>query len=263
MTGKKAIVFFRNDDVRDKLDDTLIRLTALCIKHGVPISHAVEPGNVTNEVAGWLIEQKKQHPGLIEIIQHGYNHNLANPDQKMEFGGNRSFEDQLADLEKGKKIMDDIFGDRWTPVFSFPYGTYNVHTLKAIDQLGYRAISSKIQFTLKIRIKNFLGKLFGKDTLMGKKINYHPGIRKGYRFRELSVSANLIRKYTGKSQADHYTLAEIQGQYRSALRHTGIIGVLFHHRFHGDYLDLTEDLILYLKQQGAVFSTIGGLTKNA
>lgn len=252
-------IFFRNDDVRDKLDDSLTGLTELCIRHGVPISHAVEPGNVSDEVVRWIISVKKQHPELIEIIQHGYNHNLANPSQKMEFGGNRGYQDQMQDMQKGKELMDKYFGDLWSPVFTFPYGTYNQASLKALDNLGYKAISSKMQFSLKVRLKNLIGKSLGQDTLMGKKINYHPAVRKGYHFREISVSANLIKKYTGESQADHFSLAEIIGQVELASNYTDIIGVLFHHRFHRDYLKLTEDLILYLKKNGYSFKTISGI----
>lgn len=254
--GNKTVVFFRNDDVRDQLDDTLINLTNVCIKHDVPISHAVEPGNVSAAVVEWLIAEKKKHPELIEIIQHGYNHNLLNPFQKMEFGGNRSFEDQYKDLKKGKTIMDQQFGRLWSPIFTFPYGTYNKYSLRAINQLGYKAISSKMQFSLKVRLKNFIGKLLGTDMLWGKKINYHPDIRKGYNFREISVSANLIKKYTGESEADHFSLEEIKNQVALASRHTGIIGVLFHHRFHKDHLGLTEDLIMHLKEEGYKFKTI-------
>lgn len=261
MGRKKAVVFFRNDDVRDKLDDSLIRLTEVCMKYGVSISHAVEPANVTEEVVDWLISQKKQYPGLVEIIQHGYSHNLANPGQKMEFGGNRTFDDQFADLKKGKEIMDKLFGDLWSPVFTFPYGTYNQATLKAIEQLGYHTISSKMQYSSKVRLKNFVGKLLGKDILMGKKINYHPGIRKGYNLREISVSANLIKKYHGENLADHYTLEEIKAQVRLALKHTGVLGVLFHHRYHGDQIGLTEDLIIYLKKKGVRFSTISNIKR--
>lgn len=256
MTQGDLIVFFRNDDVRNVLDESLISLTSLCIKHRVPISHAVEPGNVTSEVAEWLIGEKKKHPELIEIIQHGYNHNLSNPSQKMEFGGTRNFEDQYEDLKKGKAIMDQLFGGLWSPVFTFPFGTYNKYSLQAINQLGYKAISSKMQFSAKVRLKNFIGKSLGKDMLLGKKINYHPDIRKGYSIREISVSANLIKKYTGESEADHFSLEEIKNQIAHASEYTEIIGVLFHHRFHKEHLGLTEDLIVHLKKEGFKFKTI-------
>lgn len=260
MNGKQKVIFFRNDDVRNVLDETLISLTELCVNHHVPIAHAVEPGNVSKEVVEWLITEKKKHPGLIEIIQHGYNHNLLNPSQKMEFGGKRSYKDQFDDLKKGKEIMNQEFGDLWSPVFTFPYGTFNQETLKAIDELDYKIISSKIKFDFKARLKNFSGKLLGKDLILGKKINFHPDFRKGYKFREISVSVNLIRKYTGESIADHFSLDDIMEQVILASKYTDLIGILFHHRFHGDHLELTEKLILQLKERGYRFSTFIDIT---
>lgn len=261
MSENKKIIFFRNDDVRHELDQSLIDLTMLCIEHNVPISHAVEPANVTPEVSEWLIDMKKQYPNLIEIIQHGYNHNLANPDQKMEFGGNRGYQEQYEDIKKGQEIMNRLFGNLWEPIFTFPYGTFNTQTLKVIDDLGYKAISSKIKFTCKGRLKNSVGRLLQKDVLLGKKINYHPDVRPGYKFREISVSANLIKAYTGESTAEHYTHPEIIEQIKRSNRHTNIIGMLFHHRFHGDYLKLTADLIGTLKDEGFSFRTISEITQ--
>lgn len=263
MSKNNTLVFFRNDDVRDTLDQSLIDLTTLCIDHKVPISHAVEPANITPQVSEWLIGVKKQFPDLIEIIQHGYDHNLKNPEQKMEFGANRGYEEQYNDIKKGKEIMDLTFGTLWEPIFTFPYGTFNAHTLKAIDKLGYKAISSKIKYTFKGRLKNSLGKLMGKDTLLGKKINYHPDVRHGYKFREISVSANLIKQYTGETTAEHYSHQEIIEQIRVSNLHTEFIGLLFHHRFHKDYLKLTADIIVTLKDKGYSFSTIKEIIKQS
>lgn len=261
MNKNEALLFFRNDDVRNVLDESLINLTELCLRNKVPISHAVEPANVSMEVIKWLIDQKKLHPELIEIIQHGYNHNLLNPNLKMEFGGSRGFEDQLNDLIKGKDLMDQHFGKLWSPIFSFPYGTYNQHTLKAINKLGYHAISSKISFSFTVRIKNLVGKFLKIETILGKKVNYHPKKRNSYNFKEISVSVNLIKGYKNYSIADHYSLDEIKNQINSATKHTHIIGVLFHHRFHSDQMELIEELIGFLKKKGVKFSTIADIVQ--
>jgi len=259
MKPNQPLIFLRNDDVRHQLDDSLIRLTELCIRHCAPIAHAVEPANVGTEVVSWLLEMKQKFPDIIEIIQHGYNHNLGNPQAKMEFGGNRSFSDQLADLQKGKDLMNAYFGNQWLQVFTFPYGTYNPAALKAIDQLGYAGLSSKINYNLKSRIKNTAGRLLGLDMLLGKKVNYHPLIRKGYHFREISVSANLIKKYTGDSTAEHFSVSDVIQQIHVASKHTSIIGLLFHHRFHGEYLEQTEQILATLAGSGYRFSTLSAI----
>ena len=254
-------LFFRNDDIRNVLDQSLIDLTMLCVENYVPISHAVEPANLSQEVAEWLINIKKRFPDYVEIIQHGYNHNLANPHKKMEFGGKRDYQDQYNDILKGKEIMDRTFGSLWEPIFTFPYGTYNKYTLTALDQLEYKAISSKIKFDFKGRIKNTTGKFFGQDVLFGKRINYHPDIRKGYKFREISVSVNLIKKYTGETIADHYSEQELLDQINLASRYSKIIGVLFHHRFHHHHLNLTNNLIKAGKERSYHFAKLSDLIK--
>jgi peptidoglycan/xylan/chitin deacetylase (PgdA/CDA1 family) len=249
-------IFLRNDDVRDSLDDGLIALTTICLKHDVPISHAVEPANVSEEVASWLISMKSSSPDMIEIIQHGFDHNKNNPNQKFEFGGRRTYSDQLESIREGKRLMNFYFGKSWFPIFTFPYGAFNTGTLNALKIENYKGISSKIDFSTKSQLKNFLGKSLNKDFILGKKINYHPKIRKKYGFQELSVSANLIKSYIDKTTATHYTLEEVEKQISDASKHTSVIGVLFHHRFHSDQISTVERLIMNLKSKGYTFSTL-------
>lgn len=255
MTINKKI-FLRNDDVRNVLDQELIDLTQLCISHKIPISHAIEPANISEEVINWLLPLKMKHPTLIEIIQHGYNHNLAHPEVKMEFGGNRNYVDQLDDIVKGKNLMDQYFGDYWSPVFTFPYGSYNYYTLKAIEKAGFNAISSKIDFSIKNQIKNKIGIMLNKDLLFNKKISYHNHQRKNFTFKEFSISVNLIKNYTDSETAQHYSNDEIFSQVVKAEKHTDAIGILFHHRFHKNEMLMIENLITKLKEKKFTFSTI-------
>lgn len=253
-------IFLRNDDLRDRLDSELITLTDLCINHKAPICHAVEPANVSADVVTWLKKTKEKHPDLIEIIQHGYDHNLSNPTAKMEFGGSRTFEDQLISIQKGQKLMDKHFGNSWSKVFTFPYGSYNLESLKAVDMAGYYAISSKVDFSLKNKVKNATGKLLGKDFLFNKKISYHDSSRKSFRFKELSVSANLIKNYIDSNRANHYSKHEIEQQISTASKHTDKVGILFHHRFHSTQFEVIDSLLNELKDDFQ-FSTITNLIR--
>lgn len=254
------VIFLRNDDVRDSLDKELIDLTYLCLKHNVPISHAVEPANITPEVIDWLIEVKKQYPQLLEIIQHGYDHNRKYPEKKMEFGGTRTYADQFSSIQKGKELMDKFFGDKWNPIFTFPYGTYNEDTLRVIDKLGYEAISSKINFSIKNQFKNKVGNLLSRDFLFNKKVSYHGESRNHFGFKELSVSVNLIHRYIDSNNANHYSKTNILEQISQSERFTKNIGILFHHRFHTDQFNLIEEIIVHLKEK-YMFSTIMNLVR--
>ena len=77
-----SIFFFRNDDVRDNLDQSLIELTDIFIKNQIPITHAVEPANITQAVIDWLLEVKQSYPEIISIMQHGYDHTVKNKHKK-------------------------------------------------------------------------------------------------------------------------------------------------------------------------------------
>ena len=68
----QKLIFFRNDDVRGKLDNSLVKITEIFITNQVPICHAVEPANLTHEVINWLLDLKNSYPNLIEIVQHGW-----------------------------------------------------------------------------------------------------------------------------------------------------------------------------------------------
>jgi hypothetical protein len=253
-------IFIRNDDVRGTLDNSLIAITELCIKHEVPISLAVEPANVSQEVVEWILNLKKEHCDLIEIIQHGYNHknNLASEvsgqNRKGEFGGARTYDMEYGDLSKGKIIMDKYFADDWSPFITFPFGSYNANTIKACSALGYRGMSSSIGYSLKSTIKNILGQFLKKDIFMGKRIPYHNQTRPGTSLYELDISVNLIKKYLDVDKAEHYSIDELMHKINH--NRTNVIGILLHHRFHNAEIDVIEELICRLKEKQIVFSTM-------
>ena len=94
--------FFRNDDVRGSLDGSLVRIQELFIKRGIPITHAVEPANITEDVVNWLLSVKDKHPNMVSIMQHGYDHSIKNIRQYGEFGGDRTYDEQYQDIGNGK-----------------------------------------------------------------------------------------------------------------------------------------------------------------
>ena len=121
----KNILFFRNDDVRGTIDSSLVKLTDLFIKHEIPITHAVEPANLTLQVFNWLIDKQNHYPHLVEVMQHGYDHTIKNKYKLGEFGGQRVYDEQYNDIKKGKDLMDKYFGDLWFRAFNFPFGREN------------------------------------------------------------------------------------------------------------------------------------------
>jgi len=72
------VFYFRNDDV-NVLEDELINVTRRCTDEDVPITHTVEPANVTDECVQWLRNEKAKNPRLVELMQHGSNSAASAP----------------------------------------------------------------------------------------------------------------------------------------------------------------------------------------
>jgi hypothetical protein len=253
----KKIVFFRNDDVRESIDKELIELIEIFLAAKVPISLAVEPANVSNEVVFWLLDLKNKYSDLIEIIQHGYDHNknLKYP-KGSEFGKSRDFDSQYNDIEKGKQLMNKYFRDLWFPAMSFPYGSFNSYSLDALDKLNFKVLTTGIDFSIKHRIKNFVGRLLAKNFILGKKVSYHNQIRKNYNFLEIDISVSVIKKYISRNQVEHYSFNELIKEIENCSKYTSIIGILFHHRFHRDQLTEIRKMVDWLKNNDYEFSTL-------
>lgn len=252
----KKVIFFRNDDVRHLIENELRVFVDIFLTAGVPISLAVEPANVTREVVDWLNGLKEKHPDIIEIIQHGYDHNNRGLYAKgSEFGKDRNYENQLADLQKGKELMDKYFKNKWFSAMAFPYGSYNSEALKALDTLNYKVLTTGIDFSFKHRVKNRLGKITSKDFILNKKVTYHDQIRKNYNFLEIDTSVNIIKKYISTDEATHFSLSEIMDQVEDSFKYTNAVGILFHHRYHTNQFEMIAQFVKTLKGQGYQFST--------
>lgn len=238
-----SIFFFRNDDVRDTLDEALVRLTDIFIEYGIPITHAVEPLNVTEEVTAWLIEKKKNHPRLIELIQHGLDHSvkISGP-RKGEFGGNRTYQEQFDDLQQGMHLMDEKFGDLWFRGFCFPYGPYNPAAMKALNDLGFKLVNSHFNIRPSRRLFYGLGHLLRRGYLFGKRVSWNLQYRPGTSLFEVDMNVSFIKKYHSEgTDCDFYTLDQLKQRTTPYLRYR-TIGVLFHHRYHiaDEHFDLVR-----------------------
>ena len=242
--------FFRNDDVRETLDDSLVRLTQIFMDYGVPITHAVEPGNVTEEVTSWLLEVKSRYPRLLEIIQHGFDHaNKLKGPRPGEFGGTRGYQEQYNELKRGMEIMDDRFGDKWFRGFCFPFGPYNPAAMKALNDLGFLLVNSHFNKRISRRAFNALGNLLRSGYLFGKRVSWNLRYRPGSNLFEADMNVSFIRKYKNEeTDCDFYSLEALQQNTQQYLRYP-TVGVLFHHRYHvnDEHFDLVRRYLDWLK----------------
>ena len=134
-------LFFRDDDV-DEDEASLHRLLELFLRTDTPINLGVIPGRLTDAKIALLTERQRQHPQLIELNQHGWQHtNHEHTGKKCEFGPSRSLAQQLVDIAAGQARMNAVFGPAWFPVFIPPWNRCTATTAQALDELGFRVLS--------------------------------------------------------------------------------------------------------------------------
>lgn len=244
-----VVAFFRNDDVNE-LTPELIAISELLFAEGIPIIHAVEPGNVTDACVDWLLEKKARHGRLLEIMQHGYNHTKH---FSGEFGGKRAYQEQYDDLRRGREIMNRRFGDRWFPAVNFPYGPYNQATIRAVDDLGYTVFNGHYNPRLSRRLFYLIGRLLGRGQIMNRHISHHLEIYPGTHVFTIDMAISYIDRYLGNygsNQCEWFDTPALMQRFAAAKRHIHVIGWLLHHRYHSTpaSLKLVKDTITAMRQ---------------
>lgn len=196
-------IFFRNDDV-DEDEAPLRRLLRLFLARNTPVNLGVIPGRLTAACAELLAESVDATPALFELNQHGWRHqNHEREGRKCEFGASRTYDEQLADIARGRERMTEAFGPNWFPVFIPPWNRCTEETLRAIDHLGFRALSAK----------------------QGR------SVATGYRFEEISITLDIYRWNDGARMKSPEEIAvELVGQ----LARRQPIGVVLHHKVMDD-----------------------------
>jgi hypothetical protein len=189
-------IFFRDDDV-DEDEDSLRLLLDLFLALRTPVNLEVIPGSLTEAAIRML---RRYPPSLVELNQHGWRHvNHEREGRKCEFGASRSYEQQLEDIANGRRRMDEAFGDGWSPVFTPPWNRCAEVTFRALDQLGYAALS--------------------------KSNDEHPAT--GYKFREISITFDL---YRWKGEPAMKSPESIIEELATQINELDTIGIMLHHK---------------------------------
>ncbi|MGH9832082.1 MAG: DUF2334 domain-containing protein [Blastocatellia bacterium] len=192
-------VFFRDDDV-DEDEATLRRLLELFLRREIPINLGVIPRRLTAAGAELLMQSVSAAPALVELNQHGWLHlNHEREGRKCEFGPSRTYAEQLADIAQGQARMTEAFGPYWSSVFIPPWNRCVADTYRALDQLGFHALSAK----------------------------QGSAVVTGYRFKEISITLDLFNWRGGASLKPAEEIVD-DLIVQSARQQT--IGVMLHHK---------------------------------
>ena len=195
-SGRTLKVFFRNDDV-DVDELTLRQLLYTFWSLDTPLDLAVIPRRLTESCVVLLKEYDRSQFGL---HQHGWQHvSHEATGRKCEFGVSRSFDQQLKDIAKGQQRMNEAFWRSWSRVFTPPWNRCTEETYRALDQLGFEALS--------------------KD-------NGKPPIS-GYGFREISVTFDL---YCWKGEPAMKSPENVFGELANQVGELDTIGIMLHHK---------------------------------
>jgi len=240
---KKTIVCFRNDDVND-LTPELISLTEIFTNKGIPITHAVEPGNLTASTINWLKRLKKDYPELIEIVQHGWDHSIY---LKGEFDNSRVYQEQLNDLNRGKEKLEDVFGEDFFPMVTIPFGVYNQDTIKAANSLQYKVFCGHYNYRISRRLFYLVGHVLGKGQLLGYHVANHLKYYPGTQLFEIDSAISFIKRYYGHhtNHCDMNNVEEMINEFTKFKKRIPVVVFLLHHRFHyqAQHMDLVREVL--------------------
>ena len=143
--GETARFFFRADDVGVP-GPNFTRLMEIFRRHRAPLALAVVPAWLT--AARWkaLKSLTRGDDGLYGWHQHGWRHvNHEAKGRKREFGEARSREQQRQDILRGRRRLERLMAEDFTPFFTPPWNRCSTVTLEILRDLGYYGVSRSIK----------------------------------------------------------------------------------------------------------------------
>lgn len=117
--GRSATFWWRDDDAT-RPGEQLGRL--LDLVGATPLTLAVIPASVRGELAA-AVDDHGRVGGRVSVVQHGYAHiNHALPAEKRaEYGPHRPTAVMIAELARGREILESMFSDAFLPVLTPPW----------------------------------------------------------------------------------------------------------------------------------------------
>lgn len=135
--GCVAAFWWRDDDAAEPTP-ALARLTALSADFSIELALAAIPALAVPALADAAAG------GSVVIVQHGYSHanraRLGEP--AIECGGDRETFVILSELDRGRRRMVSLFGERFVPVLAAPWNRIERRVLKRLAEIGISGVSA-------------------------------------------------------------------------------------------------------------------------
>ena len=252
-------IFLRDDDV-SVLSEAFISFFRRFADARLPVSYQVIPEPFSEECAAFLREESSRVG--FDLGQHGLRHQMMVNGRLefYEFGPERTFDEQLHDIQTGKAILQRMLGPKFHfDVFTPPRHRYDRNTLLALKQSGFQLLSASSYVGLKYRLAYSGGRAFRLTNLGRSGVPHHGLIRPDSGLLEYSIAVSLDDG--GKINT---TVSEAMDRVAVARKFTRQVGLLFHHEAFGsaEGMAFLDDLIRRLKaMSGVSFHTLGDLLR--
>ncbi len=247
--------FIRNDDVGARTP-ALERFVETFLAAGLPVSYQIIPERLTTECGRWLREHHAAYPNLIEFGQHGLRHEMMLGGKRVwrEFGPERSYAVQLADIRTGKMIIEDKLGP--VQLFTPPQHKYDRNTLHAIVAAGHTIFSAAHYPALPYRVAYAAGRALGWSSIRHHGVSRHGRMREDAPLYELSISVPVDN---GGRVITHPK--RILARSNAARRHTPIVGFMLHHEVYAATPNTLTEIAATLRGLNTThFATLAALS---
>lgn len=140
-----ASVIVRLDDVCS-LSAELSAVWDLLEQYRVPVHLGVIPARLKAPASGALCRRAQGCRVPVSVHQHGFRHtNHGTNGRRYEFDDARGYDAQLAEIQRGRMILEQAISDWFEPIFSPPWNRCGASTLEALSAAGFTAVSMVIK----------------------------------------------------------------------------------------------------------------------
>ncbi len=136
-----TVKFWWRDDDAVSTTPALEVLLEFSDQFCIPLSLAVIPEPATEALA-----QRLKKTLDVNVVHHGWQHKnyqrKSRGEKASEFGWRRTSKEMAKELAEGRKILQNLFGERFVPLFVPPWNRIAPHTVQLLKEQGDYGLST-------------------------------------------------------------------------------------------------------------------------